>query len=525
MWEKNKKVIILIFFIACVIGIAVFFAFRADANDEKNIDSQTMSVNSSTQEESGAYQENTDLKGQHEEEKISNEKVFPVEQNIVMDKEFFDDSDAYESISLVQGQDEAHMLFVVRTVEGETLTFDAPEDEYIWGLNYVYLADLNGDGADEIVIEYAQTAYYFGACILDVVNQCFLEVPYESQGSYAVGVNYDVLAVDENSFEITNEDTGYDEIVGVGYTELFEMNHVDTDADTFDDLEMRKKKLLDALRGYGDDGPRIGASMEMSHIYIVEYEGRECLAIWQNLMVSALGRNSSMGHVETVLSYDSQGNYHIVKQRYVKYDSLLVSCKFQQEEIAVEPEVPEYSFEDAVQIGKVWEIKGILPSASVGTWYIVDIEGVEYYYGRYDVKEPEYYGKYDTIEPEKYYLFGWSIIDDSYELANGIKVGMIESDILDRFPDMAVIGFRDNFIYDETGRILGWSEAAYPHSYVGIDSAWDYNERDYHWTDRFDYVMAAYIALNDSDAQPLYLGLLIKDNAVAAITFYDPTAD
>lgn len=523
MWEKNKKVVVFSIIILFILGIFLFI--RVAGSDKTNKNSQAASADSSAQEESGAYQENTDLNGQQAEENILNEEASPVEQNIVMDEEFFDDSDAYESISLVQGQDEAHMLFVVRTVEGETLTFDAPEDEYITYFNHVYLADLNGDGADEIVVECSQMAYYFGAYIIDVAGQCFLEVPHTSQDSYEVGVNYDVLAVDENSFEITNEDTGYDEIVGVGYTELFEMNHVDIDADTFDDLEMRKKKLLDALRGYGDDGPRIGASMEMSHIYIVEYEGRECLAIWQNLMVSALGRNSSMGHVETVLSYDSQGNYHIVKQRYVKYDSLLVSCKFQQEEIAVEPEVPEYSFEDAVQIGKVWEIKGILPSASVGTWYIVDIEGVEYYYGRYDVKEPEYYGKYDTIEPEKYYLFGWSIIDDSYELANGIKVGMIESDILDRFPDMAVIGFRDNFIYDETGRILGWSEAAYPHSYVGIDSAWDYNERDYHWTDRFDYVMAAYIALNDSDAQPLYLGLLIKDNAVAAITFYDPTAD
>lgn len=224
------------------------------------------------------------------QEEISNEEAPAAEQNIVMDEVFFYDSDTYESISLVQGQDEAHMLFAVRAVEGETLIFNAPEYEYIWGLNYVYLADLNSDGADEIVIECAQTAYYFGAYIIDVANQCFLEVPHESPDSYVVGINYDVLPVDENSFEITNEDTGYDEIVDIGYTEFFEMN-VST---------------------------IIGGSADMSHIYIVEYDGRECLAIWQNLVLYELGNNSTMGSMETVLSYDSQGNYHIEKQRYVK---------------------------------------------------------------------------------------------------------------------------------------------------------------------------------------------------------------
>ena len=248
----------------------------------------------------------------------------PQETDIVMDKKFFDDSDAYESISLVQGQDEAHMLFVVQTVDGKTLVFDAPENEYIWGLNHVYPADLNGDGADEIVIEYAPTAYYFGAYIIDVVNQCIPEVPYKSQGSYAVGVNYDVLPVDENSFEITNEDTGYDEIVNVGYTELFEMN----DIDTYDDQEMGKKKLSDALHGRGFySSAIIGGSADMSHIYIVEYDGRECLAIWQNLVLYELGKNSTMGHMETVLSYDSRGNYHIEKQTYVKDDALLFGFK------------------------------------------------------------------------------------------------------------------------------------------------------------------------------------------------------
>ena len=57
-----------------------------------------------------------------------------------------------------------------------------------------------------------------------------------------------------------------------------------------------------------------------------------------------------------------------------------------------------------------------------------------------------------------------------------------------------------------------------------MDSDWNYEGKDYHWTDQFDYIMVADIAINDTDAMPIYLGLLIKDHAVAAITFYHPTA-
>lgn len=190
----------------------------------------------------------------------------------------------------------------------------------------------------------------------------------------------------------------------------------------------------------------------------------------------------------------------------------IIYC-FAQEDVAVEPTVGDYSFEDAVQNGEVWEIDGILPGASTGTWYIVDIDGVEYYYG-----------KYDLTEPENYILFGWSLIDETYELTNGIKTGMNERDIIKHFPNMAVIDFENNYIYDEVTGFMGWNGTAYPRSDVGMDSDWAYGEKDYRWTDQFDYIMVADIGTGDSDALPIYLGLLIKDNEVAAITFYNPTA-
>ena len=57
-----------------------------------------------------------------------------------------------------------------------------------------------------------------------------------------------------------------------------------------------------------------------------------------------------------------------------------------------------------------------------------------------------------------------------------------------------------------------------------MDEEWDYAGKDYYWSEQFDYVMIADIDLDVEDTSPVYLALMIKDNAVAAITFYCPTA-
>ena len=202
------------------------------------------------------------------------------------------------------------------------------------------------------------------------------------------------------------------------------------------------------------------------------------------------------------------------------YDTPPLICKFQQEDVAFKPEIREYSFEDAIQTGELWAIDGMLPGLIEGTWYIANINGVEYYYGKQDFDE----SFSETPYYEKYILYGWSVVDDSYKLANGIKVGMNESEILEQFPNMAVIDFEGNSVYDEVTGFMGWNGTAYPHSYVGMDSNWNYEGKDYDWTDQFDYIMVADIVQNDPDSLPIYLGLLIKDHVVAAITFYYPTA-
>ena len=90
---------------------------------------------------------------------------------------------------------------------------------------------------------------------------------------------------------------------------------------------------------------------------------------------------------------------------------------FSQEDMVVTPDIREYEFAAAQELGSVKTLQGVLPGTGEGTWYIIEMDGVEYYYGKYDYSD-------------EIILRGYSIIDDKHSLANGIKVGMTQKEIL-----------------------------------------------------------------------------------------------
>lgn len=186
---------------------------------------------------------------------------------------------------------------------------------------------------------------------------------------------------------------------------------------------------------------------------------------------------------------------------------------FSPDEAEAVPEIPLYPLDTAEELGTVQKLYGMLPGASDGTWYIAAVDGIEYYYGIYSFDEQS--------ESE---LYGYAVFDDSYCLANGIKVGMTEDEILAAYPNMAVMDFDGNFLQDKID-CLGWNFAAYPRSYLDMDASFDYGGTDYFWSDQFDHLLIAEVDQNSPDVLPLYLALLIKDQSVAAITFYHPTAN
>lgn len=192
---------------------------------------------------------------------------------------------------------------------------------------------------------------------------------------------------------------------------------------------------------------------------------------------------------------------------------------FSPDEAEVVPEIPLYQMDihihldTAEELGTVQKLYGILPGASDGTWYTLTVDGIEYYYGIYSFDEQS--------KPQ---LYGYAVFDDSYCLTNGIKVGMTEDDILAAYPNMAVMDFDGNFLRDKID-CLGWNFSAYPRSYLDMDASFNYDGTDYFWSDQFDHLLIAEIDQNSPEALPLYLALLIKDQSVAAITFYHPTAN
>lgn len=185
---------------------------------------------------------------------------------------------------------------------------------------------------------------------------------------------------------------------------------------------------------------------------------------------------------------------------------------FSQEDVKVAPGIREYDFDEACAMGEVHSIYGTLPGLAEGTWYIVTVDGVEYYYGQYDFSA-------DRTE-----LFGWSIVGGGHSLANGISLGMTKNEVLERYPAMAILDMEGSTLNGVTGH-QGWNSAAYPSSPAGMDENLEYADgKDYFWEEQFDAIMIAEVE-QPMDELPVYVALMMKDDTVAAITFYYPTAN
>ena len=184
---------------------------------------------------------------------------------------------------------------------------------------------------------------------------------------------------------------------------------------------------------------------------------------------------------------------------------------FGTEDVKVTPGIVEYDFESACEKGEKQQIYGTLPGASEGIWYIVTVDGVEYYYGRYDFSV-------DRTE-----LFGYAIVSGEHSLANGISVGMTKNEVIELYPAMAMLDMENNSLNGVVGH-MGWNSTAYPCSPVGMDEKLQYADgKEYRWDDQFDYVMIADVE-QQPEALPVYVALMMKDDIVSAITFYYPTA-
>ncbi len=187
---------------------------------------------------------------------------------------------------------------------------------------------------------------------------------------------------------------------------------------------------------------------------------------------------------------------------YFPLNNFLEIPRFLPEEVAVSPAVPQYEFDTAKEYGIAHEITGTLPDGTIGTWYTIHIDDVEYYYAR-----PE--GEAASAD-----LIGYTIFSENCTLPNGLSIGMTFEELRAGFRNLVAIDFENNYYLTEGKQTDGWNYKLYPHSLPGSDT-------DYLWSDQFDYLFLADI-VQENDTAPLRLGLLMKDDIVAGITFYPP---
>lgn len=184
---------------------------------------------------------------------------------------------------------------------------------------------------------------------------------------------------------------------------------------------------------------------------------------------------------------------------------------FTKNEMVATNPVPDYYTLDALsEQGTVRTVKGILPGAAPGTWYIAANRGVVYYWGCYDGQ---------SVEDAE--LYSYAIFNEDYPLANGIKVGMSKEEILDLYPDMACVEIKGETYEEDSAWNLGFVGVCYPHSLSGDDENLNYQGKKYwRWQEQFEECLLAEIAGETRQGRALALALMIRNDKVEAITFY-----
>ncbi len=149
------------------------------------------------------------------------------------------------------------------------------------------------------------------------------------------------------------------------------------------------------------------------------------------------------------------------------------------------------SFTDAIKLGEAVKEKGENASQMSGDWYTIRVGGVEYFY-IVNTKE--------RLESFR----GLAVTGEGSGLGNGIMIGTSEEEICEKYPNVAIMNFDNTYISEPREDNKGWRVDEYPES----------------WLSRFDYVITAGLDPVESRANTAYIALMMKDKAVAAITYY-----
>ena len=229
---------------------------------------------------------------------------FTGEKLVYIDQRVFPNNKPCQSISIIeQGAGQPKLL--IKVSEHEEFYFDPPALEYPKSINEIYFTDLNGDGVEEI-IAVCMVGYYPGIYIIDIANHSYLVPPYVNDTDFSVGVEYNIYSVDENHIQIKNKD--FNAIVNLSYHEIWEWNG---------NPDISKKE--EYFKPYREIGKQIGSASPIAYqsVKAVTYNNHNCLKLIQRLC-GPWGQFDHLGYMETIISWDTDGEFHIESITYLK---------------------------------------------------------------------------------------------------------------------------------------------------------------------------------------------------------------
>lgn len=172
------------------------------------------------------------------------------------------------------------------------------------------------------------------------------------------------------------------------------------------------------------------------------------------------------------------------------------------DEITFVPDWKALTYDEALDVGgEVTDVTEGTFAGSGAVWYTVRAEGTEYFFR--EVTAP---GETPALSRT---AENYAVVGSEYALKCGIKVGTAVEEVLRMYPDMAETDLSDGeSSWLDKYACYGFHEGAgYPNG----------------WKGQFDSALLANVEYGEE--LPLYLALMIKEDKVAAITFYYPTAN
>jgi hypothetical protein len=255
------------------------------------------------------------------------EAIFQEATADTVDRWAFDSSSPYEAITIERYPDDLLPVwwsqFVVITRDQQEIAFLVPGEMKVLAFDRVITSDFNGDGSVDIAVSYSPIAYTSGVCVLDVQNG-FLSFPsladpefsLDSPDAFPPGLPYEVVSGGDDTLTLSCNKLNLTVTIPLTLEELA----ASQDLSILDSTgTLTAKEYLRPYRqpkGTPIQGGSGASYVDYQSLEAVTIDNRQCLRFRQPIL-GAWGQNDCLGYVDSVLTWDAQGNYEVIQANYV----------------------------------------------------------------------------------------------------------------------------------------------------------------------------------------------------------------